>query len=423
VSSPATVAPAGASGVVRRARITRLGWTTADQLVSSATNAALSFLVAREVAAAEFGAFAFAFVAFSYGIGVLRSLVSEPLIVRFSGADPARLRQATAASAGSAVLVGAVAGVLAASVGLLLGGLTGTLLMILAVLLPGLLLQDFWRLAFFAAGRPRSAFVNDTVWAVLQIGAVVALIRAGRGDTVSYLTAWGLSAVVAAGLGAAQAGTLPRLGSSVSFIREHRDIGARFTWGFLINQGAFNTVFVIVGGIAGVAAVAAMRAAQVLLGPMRVIMDALSAFALPLLSRRTARGQGVARPAVIVSLAAGSLTAAWTGALLLIPTRVGEALLGDTWVLARDVIGVFGLSLAAIGLSTGGALALKALSEAGLLLRVTLVQAPLALGLGAFGAAWNGAVGAVAGLLVTQAVGAAYVWSLAVRRMRREAPR
>ena len=45
----------------------------------------------------------------------------------------------------------------------------------LGLTLPGLLLQDSWRYAFFALGRGSQALLNDTVWAVSMLPALVVL--------------------------------------------------------------------------------------------------------------------------------------------------------------------------------------------------------------------------------------------------------
>lgn len=418
VSSQPGERPAATVG--RLGRIIRMGWTTADQVLASAVNAALSFLVAREVSASEFGSFSFAFIAFMYAFGIVRSLVSEPLIVRFSGASPAEQKRAIANSAGAAVLVGGGTGTIAALVGLVLGGLTGSLLVVLGFLLPGLLLQGHWRLAFFATGRPQAAFTIDLVWGGLQIAGVLALIQSGRGSTTSYLAAWGLSALAASVVGAVQAGVAPRLRGGPSWIRDHRDIGLRFTWGFLINQGAFNSAYVVVAAIAGNAAVGSIRGAEVLFGPLRIFFAAIWTFALPLASTNVYHRRPIQQVVVGVSVAASALSLAWTAMLLFVPTWLGEALLGETWAGSREIAGVFGLQYVAMGVGLGASLGLTAYAEAGLALRVILVQAPLAVGLGAAGAAWNGAYGVVLGLFVAQSCGAAYGWWVFLRRQRQQ---
>ncbi|MDR2986820.1 MAG: hypothetical protein LBV34_18475, partial [Nocardiopsaceae bacterium] len=70
-----------ASGVGRR-----FGWGLADQAVSSLTNFAVSLYVARTLGAVQFGAFALAYVTYSFVLNASRGLATDPLLVRFSGA-------------------------------------------------------------------------------------------------------------------------------------------------------------------------------------------------------------------------------------------------------------------------------------------------------------------------------------------------
>ena len=68
---------------------------------------------------------------------------------------------------GTAACVGLVAGVCVLIASLLLHGTTSVRPSSPSGLtLPGLLLQDSWRFAFFALGRGSQAFLNDLVWAV-----------------------------------------------------------------------------------------------------------------------------------------------------------------------------------------------------------------------------------------------------------------
>ena len=101
------------------------------------------------------------------------------MMVRYSGATGARWRGATAAASATGIMVGAVAGVGCVVVGLLLPDPIGPALIALGVLMPGLMLQDSLRFAFFATGRPRSALLNDVVWTVLLLLALVIVHRAG----------------------------------------------------------------------------------------------------------------------------------------------------------------------------------------------------------------------------------------------------
>ena len=141
----------------------RLSWGIADQAVCSLTNFLLSVFVARSLGAAQFGAFSLAYVTYGFAINASRGLSIEPLLVRFSTANLATWRRATAGSTGTALLVGLATGTIALAAGLLIGGTTGLAFVALGLMLPGLLLQDSWRYAFFALGRGHHALINDTV--------------------------------------------------------------------------------------------------------------------------------------------------------------------------------------------------------------------------------------------------------------------
>ena len=57
----------------------------------------------------------------------------------------------------------------------LLGGTARLAFLALGLTLPGLLLQDSWRYSFFALGRGSQAFLNDMIWAVTLLPALVVL--------------------------------------------------------------------------------------------------------------------------------------------------------------------------------------------------------------------------------------------------------
>jgi hypothetical protein len=85
-----------------------------------------------------------------------------------------------------------------------------------AVTMPGLLLQDAWRWAFFVVGEGRRAFLNDLAW-LLAMGAFFGGLYLTGSQSVTTLTlAWGLAATVAAVVGRFQAGVTPDFGWSAS---------------------------------------------------------------------------------------------------------------------------------------------------------------------------------------------------------------
>src|SRR5262245_12985110 len=146
----------GACGAnIRRSRgiAKRLSWGLGDQAVSSISNFVVGLVVARELDVAGFGVFSLAWVTYGVVLKISRGLASDPLVVRFSGVSTADWRAATSRATGTAVVVGVVFGVVCALASMIIGGAIGGAFLGLAIVAPGMLLQDAWRFAFFAAGQ------------------------------------------------------------------------------------------------------------------------------------------------------------------------------------------------------------------------------------------------------------------------------
>ena len=88
----------GGSGIAVSSSARRLGWGLADQGMSSLSNAALSFYMAHQLGATQFGAFSIAYVTYSFALNASRGLATEPLLVRFSGAELPAWRKAVSRS-------------------------------------------------------------------------------------------------------------------------------------------------------------------------------------------------------------------------------------------------------------------------------------------------------------------------------------
>ena len=157
-----------------------------------------------------------------------RGLATDALAVRYSGEELGPGAGRWPAPPGRRPSVGLVAGAGCVVAGLLLPGSTGAALLGLGLTLPGLLLQDSWRFAFFSPGRARRAFVNDLVWAVVLVPAVRCMVVSGRATVGWFMLAWGGSAGVAAVVGAFQARLVPRATEAVQWLRRHRDLALRY---------------------------------------------------------------------------------------------------------------------------------------------------------------------------------------------------
>lgn len=403
---PGAPGPRAPSGWGRRLRLLRrAGWNVVDQVLSALTNAALAFVVARSVDAPAFGAFAVSFLVFSLFIGVARGLVGQPLGIRFSGATPQESRAAVAAGTGTVLALTVPAGVALVAGGLLVGGDLGAALWSLGAVLPALVLQDACRMAFFAQGRAALAAANDGLWAAVQFGAVAVLLSAGHDGVAELVIAWGGSAALCAVLGLAQLRVRPRPGAALRWVRDHRDVSGYLVAEYLLGAGAFHGGILGVGALVGVEDIGALRAAQVLIGPLGILASAISTFGLPEISKRRRLSSStrwrVAAAAGALMLAASG---AYTAVLLLVPHDVGVDLLGDTWVGAQDVLLPVALGSTAAGAALGPAVVIYALGHTRATFRLMVLEAPLVLTLLLVGSRLDGARGAAWGLCIDQVV-------------------
>ena len=178
--------------------IRRLSWGVADQVVSSLSNFMVGIYTVHVLGAVQFGAFSLVFVTYGFVLNVSRGLATDPLVVRFSGTDLPTWRRAVADCTGTAAFAGLVMGACVLAAAGMLSGAVGAAFLALGLTLPGLLLQDSWRYSFFALGRGSQAFVNDTIWVVTVVPALVVLRLTGHANVFWFVLAWGITGNIAA---------------------------------------------------------------------------------------------------------------------------------------------------------------------------------------------------------------------------------
>nr|WP_269329347.1 oligosaccharide flippase family protein [Kineosporia babensis] len=405
----------------------RIIWTFADQALSSLANFALSIVVARQVTKEDFGSFSLMLVTFTFLIGLGRAGIGDPYVIRFTDADRHTRRRAQRQAAGSAISFGVVTGLICAAAAAVMYFVLGDHVSALAILglglaMPGLMLQETWRSAFFAAGRPRTATINDAVRTAIQFGLLAVLLVQPEPSVFLITLAWGAGALVAALIGILQTRVAPDPFEAMAWFRETRDINMKMAADFSFNQGATTLVSYVVSGIVGKVAIGGIRAAQTLLGPLNLLFSGISSFGLPMLSRTAMAGQSLLKGALMLSAGIGGIAGTWVLILLLVPTSIGGELLGDSWATAREVMLPMGIIVVCVGFVLGASLGLKALRRADQMLRVTFVQAPLMLGLGSLGGAlWSGP-GAAWGMATAQIAGFVASWIIFLKADKQPRP-
>src|SRR5664280_2412783 len=119
----------------------------------------------------------------------------HPFVQRRPGKD---FIVAARQSTGAALAVASVAGAGIVLAGLLAVGGLGVSLATTGLLLPGLLVQDSYKMVSFTMGRPVASAANDSCGGgVVQVGSVFTVTALGKGSPASYLWAWGLSGCLA----------------------------------------------------------------------------------------------------------------------------------------------------------------------------------------------------------------------------------
>lgn len=374
---------------------TRLSWGLADQAMCSLTNFLLSAYIARTLGATQFGAFSLAYVTYGFANNASRGLSIEPLLVRFSGPVLNRWRRAAGGCTGTALLVGLVTGSLALITGALLGGTTRLAFCALGLMLPGLLLQDSWRYAFFAVGRGHHAFINDTLWLLVQVPLLVGLKKTGHANVFWFIVAWGAGAYAGAILGMFQARVVPRLVGATRWVISHRDLGPRY----LLENTGLNASSAVVNytnsSILGLAAVGEIQAANVLMGPFKIILFGLGMITIP--EAAHVLGRSPRRLPLFCLAVSGGLTLAalaW-GAVLLVamPLGLGQLVLGSISGPAYPLVLPTVLAIAGSCAGVGAFVGMHALGAARRSLRASIWNSAIIIPAGIAGALLAGVLG------------------------------
>ena len=390
----------------------RLSWGVADQAVSSLTNFAVSIYVARVLGATELGAFSLAYVTYGFMLNASRGLATDPLLVRYSGAEVPVWRKAVANCTGTAAVVGLASGVCAIVASLFLDGTASKAFLALGITLPGLLLQDSWRFSFFALGQGRQAFLNDLIWVVVLFPALFLLNRSGHADVFWFVFTWGAAAAVAAAVGPFQARVRPRLTRTREWIAHTRELGLRYLLEGTANSASTQLRNYGVGLILGLSALGYVQASSTLMGPFMVIFFGMGLVTLPeatRILRRSPRHLPLFCLGVSGGLAVAGL--AW-GLILLwaLPRGLGNWILPDLWRPTYPLILPLTISIVGGCVSAGAGCGLHALGAARRSLRAMVLGSVVYVVCGVTGAAVGGVEASMQGIAVAGWVGAAFFW-------------
>jgi O-antigen/teichoic acid export membrane protein len=373
----------------------------------------MSLYIARELGAAQFGAFSVAYVTYSFVLNASRGLATDPLLVRYSHAEHRAWKRAVQCCTTTAALVGVVMGFACLVIGAVVHGTTGVAFIALGVSLPGLMLQDSWRYSFFAFGQGSKAFVNDTVWTGSLVVALEVLRLTHHQTVFWFVLAWGVTANLAAAVGPLQARLLPRLTGPAEWLSKTRDLGVRYLVENTANSSANQLRLYAVGFIIGLAAVGYIQEATLMMGPFLVIFMGVSLVTVPEAARALRRSSKRLRLyCILVSIALTTSAVVW-GLILLValPRGLGTLLLhAKEWQPAYGLVVWLTLSVMGATVIAGATAGLRALGAARRSMRTNLIASGVYILLGSVGAAVHGTHGSVEGTALATWIGAALWW-------------
>jgi O-antigen/teichoic acid export membrane protein len=380
--------------------------------MSSISNFAVNIYIAHTLGAVQYGAFGLAYVTYGFALNASRGLATDPLLVRFSGTDVPTWQRAVAKCTGTAATVGLMTGAIILLAAALLGGTTRLAFLALGLTMPGLMLQDSWRYSFFALGRGGHAFLNDTVWTVTLIPALVLLRATGHASVFWFVFAWGATAGVAAAIGPLQARTAPRLSGAWEWVSRHRDLGPRYLAEGTANNAAGLLRNYAVGLILGLAFVGYVQAATTLMGPFMVIYFGMGLVTLPEAARVLRRSpRHLPHFCLLVSGGLSILGLAWGIVLFVaLPRGLGQLMLGNIWKPTYPLVWPTTLSILGACASVGAGTGLHALGAARRSLSAMVIGSALSVVLSIAGVVIDGVVGAMAGAALAAWIMALLFW-------------
>lgn len=380
--------------------------------MSSISNFAINFYIARTLGALDYGAFSLVYVTYGFALNASRGLATDPLLVRFSGAEHLVWKRAVSACTGTAVVVGVATGVCALAAGAILGGAVGVAFIGLGLTMPGLMLQDSWRYSFFAHGRGGHSFLNDTIWTVVLLPVLALLRKSGHSDVFWSVTAWGASAGVAALIGPLQARVRPRPLAAYEWMKRHKDLGFRYLAEGTSNSASSQLRNYGLGAILGLAAVGYVQAANTLMGPFMVVFFGMGLVTLPE-AARVLRRAPKRLPLFCMAVSGGLmlLGAAWGIVLLVaLPRGLGDLILGSVWRPTYPLVLPSIFLILGGCISTGAGCGLHALGAAKRSLRAMVLSSMLLVACGLIGAVAAGPAGTMWGTAFASWVGAFMFW-------------
>jgi O-antigen/teichoic acid export membrane protein len=303
-------------------------WGLSDHALISAANFMTMVLLARSLTPTAFGYFTLVYIGLLFVNSLQLALITQPHNVLGTARSGAEYARYTSSTAISQILFAAIAALLA------LGGAVFAhlalweptpLLFALAPAVVAWQLQEFVRRVLYTEGRLGAAFVNDIISYGGQAVIVVALWRLGQLSGPAALYALALTSALGAVMGGWQLRDSLAQHIDPAVFRENWRFG-KWLGGVQIGHWLSVELYIYLAAvILGAAAPGVLRAAQVLMGPLHVLLFFLNSVLPTRFARALATGGEVALHSQLKM--AYALTAPLLGTYCLLVAIFSEPLL------------------------------------------------------------------------------------------------
>jgi O-antigen/teichoic acid export membrane protein len=378
--------------------------TLVDQGFASVSNFALGVAIARTAGVAGLGGFAFAYAGWQVLAAMHRSLITDPMAIE-GDLRIARNAQRIQRGFAAEVLLGSATSLIFVLIGSILyltGQRTfGVAMLALALWLPSLVVQDYWRWVGFMSRRPGRALANDAVFNCVQLGAFAGVFVAhlhSSAALIALIASWGLAGTAGALYGLWQYGVFPSFAGGLLVLRGRWPMSKWLASQSLTTWGASQAYVLVAAAILGPVGIGGLKAAQTLVsGPSGVLIQAGGSIGLPEASRAYAE-KGWSGLIRISRLVTGAGVVSF-GAVAVIVVVWGRALLsaiyGHEFAHLEFSAILFAISYIALGSALGPVLVLKSTRHTRSLFQISFLAlvvslagtAALSLALGVDGAA------------------------------------
>lgn len=324
-----------------------------DQVVYSSVGMLAIVFGARALAPIDFATFAGVILAYQFVAGLLNAFFLQPLVLKGSSLPEKRMRTDRMLIGYSIVSLGV------AAIGVLYIAWSSEaprIWLVGAISFPLYATREALRAWSAYVRRPSIALATDGIWLLVFCAsfAILSLSDEVTRDRLFYCWITGVSASLAVQAAvymrwrrsAIDSGTMP-----ISSRQEFSGyLGWRFLLEHLLTRGASQAVTLALGIVIAVEIVGAIRGAATALGPLTILLSAMSTFAIPIVREHS--DSGYRRIALILGVIAVASTVVYGLLLILAPLSVGTYLLGENWVSIRSVLGPFWLELVFLSVST-----------------------------------------------------------------------